>query len=53
MPSLLCVGRGFSTAGTVSSNNNDIIQELDDKDAQLQLFMADSDSVLEADICIP
>ena len=29
------------------------IQELDDKDAQLQLFMADSDSVLEADTCIP
>ena len=29
------------------------IQELDDKDAQLQLFMADSDYVLEADTCTP
>ena len=29
------------------------IQELDYKDAQLQLFMADNDSVLETDTCTP
>ena len=29
------------------------VQQLDDKDAQLQLFMAGSDSVLEADTCTP